>query len=378
MDILNNGPTARRPLTPDSRCSICFDDVTNKCYTNACLHLFCFECLLRWSYSEPTCPLCKKTFNYIYHSFGDLGVHETYAVLITDRLPCPTPRSPRSPSPNNVRPISEMPNGNRIFNGTNSVENINRENEIMMSTLWSIYDLDEVDNNYDQLYHHSSQNYPRLTSQRQIIGQAIRMQVYIENLWAEPLPDTTGRFRHCSPAFYRDNPTQMYRLHKFILRDVVAIRQCLRLNDERQSLPNPENTDINVTTMIMRLLIAFGIRELHLFNSLRRYLDVHAAPFYQEPLPPINVVGVTVALETDNVEVRVNTEDSDVESLSHYISSIDLLNSASMDQPSTSSGIRGPLDRPINRGRRTSSSESEYGGLPRISFQPRIRRGSPN
>jgi len=49
MDILNNGPTAERPLTPDSRCSICFDDVTNKCYTNACLHLFCFECLQRWS-----------------------------------------------------------------------------------------------------------------------------------------------------------------------------------------------------------------------------------------------------------------------------------------------------------------------------------------
>jgi len=49
MDILNNGPSAGRPLTPDSRCSICLDELTNSCYTNACLHLFCFECLQRWS-----------------------------------------------------------------------------------------------------------------------------------------------------------------------------------------------------------------------------------------------------------------------------------------------------------------------------------------
>eukprot|EP00102_Acyrthosiphon_pisum_P027590 XP_016664800.1 PREDICTED: uncharacterized protein LOC107885636 [Acyrthosiphon pisum] len=102
------------------------------------------------------------------------------------------------------------------------------------------------------------------------------------------------------------------------------------------------------------------------------------APFHQEPLPPRNVVGETVALETDNVEVRVNTDDSGVESLSHYFRSIDLLNSASMDQPSASSGIRGSLNRPINRRRRTSSSESAYVGLPRISFQPQVRRGNPN
>ncbi|XP_060855456.1 E3 ubiquitin-protein ligase RNF185-like [Metopolophium dirhodum] len=113
MDILNNGPTAGCPLTPDSRCSICLDDLTNNCYTNACFHLFCFDCLQRWSDSEPTCPLCKKTFNYIYHSFGDLGIHETYTIPIIARTPGPIPRSPRSPSPDNIRQFSEMSNGNR-------------------------------------------------------------------------------------------------------------------------------------------------------------------------------------------------------------------------------------------------------------------------
>jgi len=48
MDIHNNGPTGR-PSTPDPQCSICLNDLTNKCYTNVCVHLFCFDCLQWWS-----------------------------------------------------------------------------------------------------------------------------------------------------------------------------------------------------------------------------------------------------------------------------------------------------------------------------------------
>lgn len=38
-----------RPSSPDTQCSICLDDLINKCYSNSCWHLFCFECLKRWS-----------------------------------------------------------------------------------------------------------------------------------------------------------------------------------------------------------------------------------------------------------------------------------------------------------------------------------------
>lgn len=48
VGITNNGPILRCS-TPDTQCSICLDDLTNKCHTEACWHLFCFECLRRWS-----------------------------------------------------------------------------------------------------------------------------------------------------------------------------------------------------------------------------------------------------------------------------------------------------------------------------------------
>lgn len=48
MDIHNNGPTVRSSTT-DPQCSICLDDLTNTCSPNTCLHLYCFECLQRWS-----------------------------------------------------------------------------------------------------------------------------------------------------------------------------------------------------------------------------------------------------------------------------------------------------------------------------------------
>lgn len=38
-----------RPRTPDTHCSICLEELTNKCCSNSCWHWFCFECLKRWS-----------------------------------------------------------------------------------------------------------------------------------------------------------------------------------------------------------------------------------------------------------------------------------------------------------------------------------------
>lgn len=38
-----------RPGTPETHCSICLEEFTDKCYPNICIHMFCFECLKRWS-----------------------------------------------------------------------------------------------------------------------------------------------------------------------------------------------------------------------------------------------------------------------------------------------------------------------------------------
>lgn len=48
-NILPERKPPERPGTPDTHCSICLDELTNKCYSESCWHKFCFECLKRWS-----------------------------------------------------------------------------------------------------------------------------------------------------------------------------------------------------------------------------------------------------------------------------------------------------------------------------------------
>lgn len=35
--------------SPPPNCAICLGTCTNKCFTDCCLHQFCFSCLLEWS-----------------------------------------------------------------------------------------------------------------------------------------------------------------------------------------------------------------------------------------------------------------------------------------------------------------------------------------
>lgn len=35
--------------SPPPNCSICLSHVKNKCFTDSCMHQFCFSCLLEWS-----------------------------------------------------------------------------------------------------------------------------------------------------------------------------------------------------------------------------------------------------------------------------------------------------------------------------------------
>lgn len=35
--------------SPPPNCAICLGICTNKCFTDCCLHQFCFNCLLEWS-----------------------------------------------------------------------------------------------------------------------------------------------------------------------------------------------------------------------------------------------------------------------------------------------------------------------------------------
>jgi len=43
-------------------CGICLDKITSRGIINVCEHLFCFDCISKWSKLANTCPMCKRRF----------------------------------------------------------------------------------------------------------------------------------------------------------------------------------------------------------------------------------------------------------------------------------------------------------------------------
>lgn len=58
-------------LTEDDPCPICYSELINEdsyAKIEDCTHLFCIECIRKWSRekSTPTCPMCNKNFTKVY------------------------------------------------------------------------------------------------------------------------------------------------------------------------------------------------------------------------------------------------------------------------------------------------------------------------
>eukprot|EP01123_Difflugia_compressa_P015949 TRINITY_DN936_c0_g2_i1.p1 TRINITY_DN936_c0_g2~~TRINITY_DN936_c0_g2_i1.p1 ORF type:complete len:139 (-),score=9.38 TRINITY_DN936_c0_g2_i1:333-749(-) len=50
---------------PLEECAVCYEQVEERGIINCCQHIFCLGCIVRWSRSNPTCPLCKRIFTSI-------------------------------------------------------------------------------------------------------------------------------------------------------------------------------------------------------------------------------------------------------------------------------------------------------------------------
>eukprot|EP00102_Acyrthosiphon_pisum_P021543 XP_016658753.1 PREDICTED: uncharacterized protein LOC107883381 [Acyrthosiphon pisum] len=321
ISTINTGPSVRSS-SPESQCPICLDGFTNLSYTDSCLHSFCFECLLRWSKNKTFCPLCKSTFNKIYHSFDAMGANQTYDVPII------SPHESNSDDDNDeLRLPTEVEEQMTSFNYTPS--------------------------------------FPP------IIGQQRRTEVYSNNLWAEPIQGTTGSIRNCSPDFYRNNPSHVRRLHLFILRDIIAIRQSLGLEDPTtrllytnfsiamiydynvQHIYRPPPTEplrrLPIETIVLNSENEEVQRPTIVSSNTNASDDViHCSCI--EPLSPASVYQPSTSTGIRNSLNQPNNSDndSDVVILKHIIRPINPLNSASIDQPSTSTGIRDSIIRPRN------------------------------
>ncbi len=73
-------PPRPPPASSPTKCAICLGELVNRCYTNSCMHQFCFACLLQWSKVKPECPLCKSLFQSIYHNIRNNDDYDEYSV----------------------------------------------------------------------------------------------------------------------------------------------------------------------------------------------------------------------------------------------------------------------------------------------------------
>jgi hypothetical protein len=52
----------------DAACPICLDrPMQNPSLLDRCFHSFCFDCIVAWVKTTPSCPLCKREFEHIVH-----------------------------------------------------------------------------------------------------------------------------------------------------------------------------------------------------------------------------------------------------------------------------------------------------------------------
>ncbi|KAJ0182347.1 hypothetical protein K1T71_001716 [Dendrolimus kikuchii] len=232
--------------SPPPNCAICLGTCKNKSFTDSCLHQFCFKCLLTWSKVKAVCPLCKQNFRSIIHNVRSNDQYEEYMVeqrqteegverlLDIDTLTIPTRRF-------RYRTTFTLP----------------RRETIAIQQLLLHYPL-------------VAEAFPRSPPRRRRSPASFRRTVYRHNLWARPLPDFTGRFRDCSPEFYRYNETQMHRLVPWLDRELHYL-----LNENLGHISY-------VLNRILELLRQYHMNSFEFRDEMRRYLGDRTEHFLHE------------------------------------------------------------------------------------------------
>lgn len=65
--------------SPPPNCSICLSRVKSKCFTDSCMHQFCFNCLLEWSK--------VSDFLFLFTFFFSLSLSLAFFVMMSNQIP---------------------------------------------------------------------------------------------------------------------------------------------------------------------------------------------------------------------------------------------------------------------------------------------------
>jgi len=215
--------------SPELGCSICLGTVEDRAFTDACYHTFCFECLVEWSRVRAVCPLCKKPFHSIIHSFRSYDDYELYQVPTSYMANYVNISSLNNSEPLNLSRIR------RFFNSGNP-------------TLPPVNDADRL-----------------LALRRRVYTHAEEMQ--LRGLWSSD-GVVVSPASHVSPAMFDCYPVMLERVRPWVLRDVAII---IGTGDIQY-----------VAGIVLDLLRRFPITSEDFYERLFPYLGLHTRRFLLE------------------------------------------------------------------------------------------------
>ncbi|XP_017106881.2 E3 ubiquitin-protein ligase Topors [Drosophila bipectinata] len=282
--------------SPPPNCAICLSRCRRKCFTDSCMHQFCFKCLCEWSKIKPECPLCKQPFKTIIHNVRTLDDYDRYPVQTTSpsmqehsSLRFHIVRRPRyvplvqnqAVMTNDIDAGAEIGGGVLVAAGGVAAG----EDGILRAVAEEVVGSRHTYSRFEP-YRMELMNFYRqdqeAASPNTSLSQLWRRYVYDRKLYALPVSDSsTGHFRQWSARFYRNNPAQMHRLMPWIQRDIICLlRNAAHSVSTVMQLMNDilPMTNILGPTFRRRLTPYLGDRTSHfiheLFNFARSPFDM--------------------------------------------------------------------------------------------------------
>lgn len=167
----------------------------------------------------------------------------------------------------------------RINNHQEVLQALNANTRNLQEELMRLSDIEATMNRWrDQLPTFLPQPHQRISAgtswsrRRGAATSEFRRDIYRRNLYVDPesISDITGRYRECSPAWYRTNPAQTHRLVPWLNRELNAL------------LEGSEHQSVYVTQKILQLVERFEIRSPEFHEKLLPYLGNRTDHFQHE------------------------------------------------------------------------------------------------
>ncbi|KAF7265351.1 hypothetical protein GWI33_021200 [Rhynchophorus ferrugineus] len=249
--VINRPSSASTP----PNCAICLGSCTNKCFSDSCMHQFCFKCLLEWSKIKAECPLCKQRFKSIIHNVKSNEEYDEYVVQNTRN------EDVRLISNEEFLfvPLSITPQRHEFHVRTTFTVDSRGEHAIQQMLLSHPLTSGRLTSGAG---YHSNSTFPR--------SSRFRRSVYENNMWVHCEPDVSGYYRECTPEYFRNNPAATQRILQWLYRELTAL-----FRDDTRLISHLEQ-------IIMTNILRHHVCSLTFRNSIRQYLDVRTDHFAHE------------------------------------------------------------------------------------------------